>query len=99
MGLVFLHGKVPTVASDLCSPAGIVLPGFVSTASAAESFSDLGLARYARVCVITSWYVMTHCNTCIHCGARRPRKSSHAHKQDIGAATRRLPKWTGLPPS
>jgi len=25
--------------------------------------------------------------------------SSHAHKQDIGAATRRSPKGTGLPPS
>jgi hypothetical protein len=52
-----------TAPSDLCSPAGIVLPGFVSTASAAESFSDLSLARYARVCVIASWYVMTYCNT------------------------------------
>lgn len=26
-------------------------------------------------------------------------KSSHAHKQDIGEATRRSPKGTGLPPS
>ena len=26
-------------------------------------------------------------------------KSGHAHKQDIGAATRRSPKWTGLAPS
>jgi len=26
-------------------------------------------------------------------------KSGHAHKQDIGAATRRSPKWTVLPPS
>jgi hypothetical protein len=25
--------------------------------------------------------------------------SSHSHKQDIGAATRRWPKGTGLPPS
>jgi len=30
---------------------------------------------------------MTYCNTRIHC-ARRPRKSSHAHKQDIGAQAR-----------
>jgi hypothetical protein len=33
-----------TAPNDLCSQAGIVLPGFVCTASAAESFSDLGLA-------------------------------------------------------
>jgi hypothetical protein len=30
---------------------------------------------------------------------QKTTKSSHAHKQDIGAATRRSPKGTGLPPS
>jgi hypothetical protein len=30
---------------------------------------------------------------------REGGNSSHAHKQDIGAATRRSPKGTGLPPS
>jgi hypothetical protein len=60
--------------------------------------SGAELSSPASMCVITSWYVMTYRNTGIHC-CRRPRKSSHAHKQDIGAATRRSPKWTGLPPS
>jgi len=68
-----------------------------STLSARTMFcSGVELSSPTSMCVITFWYVMTCCNTGIHCGARRPRKSSHAHKQDIGAATRRSPKGTGL---
>ena len=71
-----------------------------STLSARTMFcSGVELSWPTSICVITSWYGMTYCNTCIHCCPEDRENSSHAHKQDIGAATRRSPKGTGLPPS
>jgi len=70
-----------------------------STLSARTMFcSGVELSSPTSICVITSWYGMTISMPASNAPEDR-ENSSYAHKQDIGAATRRSPKGTGLPPS
>ena len=49
-----------------------------------------------RYVSITSWCGLAYCNTSNPLRPEDQENSSHAHKQDIGAATRRSPKGTSV---
>jgi hypothetical protein len=70
-----------------------------STLSVRSMFCSGAECRHQHRDVSSPWCRMTYCNTSIHWAPKDLENSSHAHKQDIGAATRRPPKGTGLPPS